>query len=89
VEIREIPRDDRRDFTDLHCGHRLGELISLAETRRDRDEIVDPMKIVYIEVADGGESFVLRSFRRRIADPLSYEVVPRKLMRWDAIDDVR
>jgi hypothetical protein len=82
LQIREFPQDDRRNFIDRHFGHRINELMSVAEDRYVSGDFVDPMKEAYIEVTDGEVSFVLRSFRRSIADPLTYEVIPRQLTFW-------
>jgi hypothetical protein len=77
LQIRELPQDDRRNFIDRHFGHRINELISVAETRDVSGDSVDLMKEAYIETTDGKASFVLRSFRKSIADPLTYEIIPR------------
>jgi len=37
---------------------------------------IDPMKVSYVEVTDGRESYMLRAYRRTIADALSYKMVP-------------
>jgi hypothetical protein len=87
LAIRETPRDDRGQFMDRHSGHRIGDLISVAESCPQGGQSADPMKVTYIEVTDGRESFVLRSFRSSIADPLSYEVLPTQLMLWETVDD--
>lgn len=87
LNVREIPQDDRRDFMNLHLGHRIGELTSFSETQSKGDEIVDPMKVSYVDVTDGREILVVRSFRRSIADPLSYEVLPRQLRFREFVDE--
>jgi hypothetical protein len=85
IEIKEIQQDDRRDFLDCHSGHKIGELISLEEQGRDNDAIVDPMKVNQARVTDGRETFVVRSFRTSIAEPLTYQVLPRQLTLSDMI----
>jgi hypothetical protein len=85
LQIREFPQDDRRDFIDRHFGHKIKELVGVAVSRDMSGDFVDPMKEAYIEVTDGQTFFVLRSFRRSIADPLTYEVLPRQLPFWHEI----
>jgi hypothetical protein len=84
VEIREIPRDDRRDFFDRHIGHTLGELISHNDEQRcEPEEFFDPMKVCYFDVTDGNSTFIARSFRNSISEPLNYEMLPRQLSFWE------
>ncbi len=45
AELREIPRDDRRDFCDRHVGHGMGELIAIDDRRREPDGFVEPMTV--------------------------------------------
>jgi hypothetical protein len=86
LEIRETAQNDRRAFLDLHLDHSIGELNSVEESRGEGGAFVDPMEVNYVEVTDGREFFTLRSFRKSIADPMSYEVLPRQLRLWDAVD---
>jgi hypothetical protein len=88
VEIQEIPQDDRREFVDRHAGHRIGDLIGVDESREEAQIQGDPMTVRFIEVTDGREFFVLRASRKSIADPLTYEVLPRQLRLWDVLDGV-
>jgi hypothetical protein len=88
LNVREVPQDDRRDFLNLHLGHRIGELNSIGEIRDEGDDgNVDPMKVSYVEVTDGREIFIVRSSRRSIADPLFYEVMPRQWRFWEFVDE--
>lgn len=80
--VREIRADDRRSFLKRHTGHRLEELTSLIEEHFRSAQFFDPMKIGYIEASNGTESFILRSSRRTVAEPLTYEVMPRQLKLW-------
>jgi len=77
--IREVPQDDRRIFIERHFRHRVDELRSIDATGDEPGEIVDVMKETRFEATDGQAFFVLRSFRISIADPLTYEVLPRQL----------
>jgi hypothetical protein len=77
--VRQIPVDDLQSFRERHFGHNFEELTSVPETDVQLGQLVDPMKTGYVEVTNGKDLFVLRSFRRNIADPLSYELLPRQL----------
>jgi hypothetical protein len=85
--VRQIPVDDLQSFRDRHFGHKLEELTSVPETDVRLGQLVDPMKTGYVEVTNGRDFFVLRSFRRDIADPLSYELLPRQLVFWEIAHD--
>ena len=80
MTVWETATDDRRSFLDRHWDHELEELTSVAENRFYLGELVDPMKVGYVEATNGEESFVLRVSRKTIADPVSYKIVPRKVM---------
>jgi hypothetical protein len=80
MAVREIATDDRRSFLDRHSDHGFEELTSVAERRFRLGRLIDPMRVGYVEVTNGVESFVLRFSRTTIADPINYSVVPRKIM---------
>lgn len=77
-EIREVPRDDRLQFMAGHVGHAMQELVSIDDPGEAGSDS-DPMKVRYVEVTNGRELLTLRCFRKSIADPLVYEVLPRQL----------
>lgn len=80
MTVRETATDDCRSFLDRHWDHQFEELTTLAEKRFHLSRLADPMEVGYVEVTNGEESFVLRVSRKTIADPVSYKIVPRKLM---------
>lgn len=82
TEIQEIARDDCGEFLDRHAGHRIGELTGVDEEHREQDGFVDPMRVNHVGVTDGRETFVVRSFRTNIAEPLTYELLLRQLTFW-------
>ena len=45
------------------------------------------MKVGYVEVTNGQESFILRVSRRTITEPVSYKLVSRQIMLWEVIND--
>jgi len=72
--VEETCIDDRRQFVDRHTGHKMEELVAVKYHYISRP--MDPMKVSYVEVTDGRESFMLRACRKTIADALSYKMVP-------------
>ncbi|MDP9131428.1 MAG: hypothetical protein M3N35_13690 [Candidatus Binatota bacterium] len=80
LHVREIPTDDRRRFMERHVGHAIEELSSVAEDWLEPQSIIDPMAESYIFVANERYFFLLRRSRRSIADPIVYQVMPRRLL---------
>lgn len=78
-EQMEFPMDDRRAFLQRHFGHRLDALQGVGERRFAAGQAMDPMSVGYVEVTNGKESFVLRSFRNRIEEPLHFELIRARL----------
>lgn len=75
----ELSMDDRRAFLRRHSGHRLEGLQGVGERYSPAGRAVDPMRVGFVEVTNGKESFVLRSFRNRIEDPLHFELIRGRL----------
>lgn len=75
----ELPMDDRRAFLQRHSGHRLEGLQGIGERHFADGEAPNPMGVGYVEVTNGEESFVLRSSRNRIEDPLHFELIRGRL----------
>ena len=73
--------DDRRAFMRRHWGHRLEALKAIGEKQFQTGRTFDLMNIGLIEVTNGKDLFVLRSFRNRIDEPLNFEIV-----RTDSLD---
>ena len=78
--VREIPTDDRRQFIERHAGHAIEELSSVAEDWLKPQSASDPMAESYVFVANERYFFLLRRSRRSIADPIVYQVMPRRLL---------
>ncbi len=75
----EVPMDDWGMFMKRHAGHKLQALRSVGERYCPGGKAIDPMKVEYIEVTNGNDWYVVRSFRESIEDPLSFEIVPGRL----------
>ena len=78
-EERELSRDDGRAFLERHAGHPLETLRENGEKCFPVGAAGDPMRVGYVEATDGRESFVIRSFRRTIAEPLEFELIRGRL----------
>ncbi|MFQ5682845.1 MAG: hypothetical protein ACE5HC_06175 [Candidatus Binatia bacterium] len=73
--VKETPTDDWRKFMHRHDGHKLERLEGASEKITPSGQAVDPMSVGYIEVTNGQESFLLRSSRRRIEEPVSFQLM--------------
>jgi len=78
-EVNQLPIDDWGVFMKRHTGHKLQALRSAGERYCPGGISTDPMDVEYIEVTNGKEWFVIRSFRKSIEEPLSFEIVPGRL----------
>ena len=78
-EERQISRDDGRAFLERHASHPLETLRENGEKCFPVGAAGDPMRVGYVEATDGRESFVIRSFRRTIAEPLEFELIRGRL----------
>ena len=79
-EVDEIPADEWRAFMGQHEGHRLEPLEASGEKYFPQGSISDPMGIAYIEVTNGSDHLLLRQSRNNIAEPLSFELMPGRLV---------
>ena len=78
-EEREVGRDDGRAFLRRHAGHPLEALREIGEKCFPVGAAGDPMRVGYVEVTNGRESFVIRSFRKTIIDALQFELIRGRL----------
>jgi len=70
-----IERDDFGDFLRNHDGHRLEELTIIQDSFVSEKDYVEPVKASYFKATNGRESFVIKKFRKAIADPLTYQLI--------------
>jgi hypothetical protein len=89
MTVREIFIDDRRQFIDKHFDHEIEKLRTVTGNRFSIGRLIDPMKVGYVEVTNGTEFFILRISRSSITDPVSYQMVSRQMMRWEATKEGR
>jgi hypothetical protein len=89
MAVREIFIDDRRQFIDRHFDHEVEKLRSVTANHFPIGRLIDPMKVGYVEVTNGKEFFILRISRTSIADPVSYQMISRQMMLWEATKEGR
>ena len=82
ARVREIPTDDRRQFTGRHAGHGIEELSSVTEDWLNPQGTIDPMAESFLIAANDSDFVVLHRSRRSIAEPIVYRVMPRQLSLW-------
>jgi len=66
--VREIPTDDRRQFTGRHAGHAIEELSTTTEVWLNSQGAIDPMAESFVALANQGDFIVLHRSRRSIAE---------------------
>lgn len=79
-EARETPADDWRDFMDRHAGHKLEPLRGIGGRHLAAEVSLDPMSVGYVEVINGHETFLLRSSRTSIEEPLRYRLIRGRIV---------
>jgi hypothetical protein len=69
------PRDDFKAFLNHHQGHRMEELEIITDSFASEKGYLEPVKVSYFKATNGKERFLVRKFRDRIEDPLTYELI--------------
>jgi len=78
-EVESLATDDWRLFMAQHAGHRLEPLKASGEKLWSDGSPPDPMSVVYFEVTNGQDRYVLRRARKSIQDPMGYELIRGRL----------
>ncbi len=73
--VQSIEKDDFKDFLIHHRGHRLEELKIIEDSYVSEKPYYEPVKTSYFRATNGKDMFVIKKFRRRIGDPLTYELI--------------
>lgn len=73
--IRSIEKDDFKDFLIHHRGHRLEELKIIEDSFISEKPYHEPVKTSYFKATNGKERFVIKKFRKKVGDPLRYELI--------------
>ncbi len=73
--IQIIEKDDFKLFLESHSGHQLEDLKILEDSYISEKPYYEPTKISYFKATNGKERFVIKKFREKIDDPLSYQLI--------------
>lgn len=72
--FRMVEKNDFQDFLRNHRGHQMEDLAILEDSFVSEKPYSEPMKISYIKVTNGKERFVVKKFRKKISEPLTYQL---------------
>src|SRR5262245_32637949 len=78
-EVKAQATDDWRSFMTQHAGHRLEPLKASGEKLFSDGLSPDPMSVVYFEVTNGQDRYVVRRARKSIQEPMSYDLIRGRL----------
>jgi hypothetical protein len=73
--FRHIERDDFQDFLIHHHGHLLENLIIVEDSFVSEKPYLEPIKTSFFKATNGKEKFVIKKFRKRIDEPLKYQLI--------------
>ena len=71
-----IERDDFQDFLIHHHGHRLENLKIIEDSFVSEKPYFEPTKTSFFKATNGKERFVIKKSRKRIDEPLKYQLIP-------------
>ena len=74
--FQSIGRDDFQDFLIHHHGHRLENLKIIEDSFVSGKPYFEPIKTSFFRATNGKEKFVIKKFRKRIDEPLTYQLIP-------------
>jgi hypothetical protein len=86
--LQTVERDDYKDFLRQHQNHLMEDLEILQDSFVSEKPYSEPTKVSYFKVTNGKEKFVVKKYRTRIDEPLTYQLIPGdyslKLLRLEA-----
>jgi hypothetical protein len=74
-EYHEIRKNDLADFERSHRGHRQEHLSVVEGSQYSEGAYFDPLRVTYLEVTNGKEVFLVKRWRKTIAEAMRYELV--------------
>lgn len=74
-ECRTIEMDDLQAFLKHHKNHQTESLHILEDSFISEKPYSEPTKISYFKATNGKERFVIKKFRKRIDEPLTYQLI--------------
>lgn len=73
--FRNIEKDDYQDFLIHHHGHRLENLTIIEDSFVSERPYFEPIKTSFFKATNGKEKFVIKKFRKKIDEPLTYQLI--------------
>jgi hypothetical protein len=77
-ELQEYEANDREAFDRTHKGHQTEHLTPLTTPLSDKP-YREPVKTSYFEATNGIKNFLIKRWRRSIAEPVTYEIMDGRL----------
>lgn len=74
--LQRPERDDYKDFLKQHQSHPLEELEILKDSFVSEKPYSEPIKVSYFKATNGKEQFVVKKMRKKIDEPLTYQLIP-------------
>jgi hypothetical protein len=72
---RTVERDDFQAFLKHHQNHQTESLEVLKDSFVSDKPYSEPTKVSYFKATNGRERFVVKKFRKRIDEPLTYQLI--------------
>ena len=72
---RTIEKEDFQDFLKHHRNHPMEDLEILKDSFVSEKPYSEPTKVSYFKATNGKERFVIKRFRKRIDEPLTYQLI--------------
>jgi len=72
---RTIEKDDFQNFLNHHRNHPIEDLEILRDSFVSEKPYSEPTKVSYFKATNGKERFVIKRFRKRIDEPLTYQLI--------------
>ncbi len=73
--FRMVARDDFKDFLKQHQNHPMERLDIIYDSFVSEKPYSEPLKVSYFKATNGKETFVIKKFRNKIDEPLSYQLI--------------
>jgi hypothetical protein len=72
---RTMEKDDFQDFLKHHRNHSMENLKVLEDSLVSEKPYIEPTKVSYFKATNGKESFVIKRLRKKIDEPLAYQLI--------------
>ncbi len=78
-EYYEIKKDDLAAFERAHKKHRKEDLTVIESSQYSEGAYFDPLRVTYIEATNGKETFLVKRWRKTVAEAVRYELVEGRM----------